>query len=91
MQERFEARVEGRVQGVCFRYYTRQRAQELGLTGWVRNEPDGSVKVLAEGSRPQLNELVAFLHRGPDGAKVTNVSLEWHSSSGDLGSFRVAR
>lgn len=90
MDERFEASVQGRVQGVCFRHYTRKRAQELQLRGWVRNERDGSVKVLAEGPREQLDALLEFLHRGPDGARVDRVRADWQPHQGDLNSFSVA-
>lgn len=91
MDERFEARVEGRVQGVCFRYYTRQRAHELEVNGWVRNERDGSVRVLAEGPRARLDQLLAFLHQGPEGARVDHVQVDWQPHRGDLETFSVAR
>jgi hypothetical protein len=51
-KQRVEATVYGRVQGVSFRYYTQQKARQLGLTGWVANHPDGSVRLVAEGPRP---------------------------------------
>jgi len=63
-------RVTGIVQGVGFRWFVRERARRLGLDGWVRNLPDGSVEVLASGDRGQLQLLREELERGPDGAVV---------------------
>ncbi len=89
--KRLEARVEGRVQGVCFRYYTRQRATELELQGWVKNEPDGAVRVAAEGAEDRLQQLLEFLDHGPPSAKVTNLKVTWSEACGDLGPFAVVR
>jgi len=69
-------RVRGRVQGVFFRDSTRRRAAELGVLGWVRNEPDGSVAVHAEGPAAAVEALLAFLHEGPPGARVEAVEAE---------------
>lgn len=88
-EQRLQARVEGRVQGVCFRHYTSKRARELNLKGWVRNEDDGSVLVLAEGPRSDLDELLKFLHHGPEHAHVQHVATEWQDYSGDLTPFSV--
>jgi len=65
--------VRGRVQGVGFRWFVRERARELGLTGWVRNHRDGSVEVLAEGNDAALRALRALLRAGPAGAAVSDV------------------
>ncbi|NJL92227.1 MAG: acylphosphatase [Anaerolineae bacterium] len=62
--ERLHALVHGRVQGVSFRATTQQTAQQLNLTGWVRNRPDGTVEVLAEGPRAALERLLTFAGRG---------------------------
>lgn len=70
------ATVTGRVQGVSFRWYTERRAQELGLTGWVRNHDDGSVRVEAQGPEAAVAELVAWLHEGPPHARVASVLVE---------------
>jgi acylphosphatase len=83
------ARVFGRVQGVNFRYSTLQRAQRLRLTGWVRNEPDGSVAVAAEGPRAAVEALLAFLHHGPPYAQVERVEAEWLPASGSFDRFDV--
>jgi DNA ligase D-like protein (predicted 3'-phosphoesterase) len=68
--------VRGRVQGVFFRDSTRERAQALGLMGWVRNAEDGSVQVHAEGPAPAVEELLAFLRKGPPDAEVAGVEAE---------------
>jgi DNA ligase D-like protein (predicted 3'-phosphoesterase) len=71
----FRATVHGRVQGVGFREFTRRRALELGLRGWVQNEEDGTVRVHAEGDGEKLRSLEQFLHMGPGQARVALVDL----------------
>ncbi len=73
--------VRGRVQGVFFRAATEEEATRLGLTGWVRNLPDGSVECLAQGPQDRLDSLLAWLAHGPQTAKVTQVESEWQSES----------
>lgn len=89
-KRRLLATVEGRVQGVSFRYYTARRAKELQLHGWVRNHPDGTVQVEAEGEQDSLRELLDFLYQGSPNAKVENVSVRWAEYQGDLSPFTVA-
>ena len=72
----FYARVCGRVQGVGFRYSTILEAQRLGVTGWVRNAANGDVEVWAEGPPEKLAQLLAWLHRGPQFARVDSVERE---------------
>ncbi len=72
----FSIRVTGKVQGVFFRASTRNEAQRLGLHGWVRNEPDGSVRIEAEGNEGALDQLVAWCHHGPTQARVTEVIVQ---------------
>lgn len=67
-------RVMGRVQGVGFRYFVWREAEALGLSGWVRNMTDGSVEVLADGPRRELEELERRLEEGPRFSKVTSIS-----------------
>jgi len=86
---RLRATVHGRVQGVGFRAYTAAEGRRLGLSGWVRNELDGTVSVVAEGSDPALEALLAWLHRGPPLARVTSVDAEWLAASGNLASFQT--
>jgi acylphosphatase len=88
--ERLQAIVRGRVQGVNFRWYTRQRASQLGLTGWVRNLSGGRrVEVVAEGPRDRLGELVVFLHQGPPSSFVDHVEVTWTEATGEFKDFGV--
>ncbi len=82
--------VSGLVQGVNFRYYTRQQASHLGLHGWVRNLSDGRVEVLAEGEEESLNALLEWCRHGPPAAEVSGVEVRWEPYQGDLGPFRIA-
>ena len=68
-------RVEGRVQGVGFRWFVRERASALGLVGWVWNAPDGAVELCAAGDERRLAELRAIVERGPRGASVEQVRV----------------
>ncbi len=86
---RLHAIVEGRVQGVGFRFFVQETANALGLTGWVRNRWDGSVEVLAEGQREKLEQLLNALYRGPRSAIVDQVTPEWQLASGEYGGFYV--
>lgn len=89
--QRLHAIIEGRVQGVSFRYYTTRYAHELdAVTGWVRNLPDGTVEVVAEGRRDQLDKLLSFLHHGPPGAQVRAVKATWGAAAGDYDDFTIA-
>jgi acylphosphatase len=68
--------VTGKVQGVFYRQSTKEKALELGLTGIVKNQPDGSVHIQASGTSGQLNQLIAWCRQGPPGARVTAVQVE---------------
>jgi acylphosphatase len=81
--------VTGRVQGVYFRASTRDRADSLDLSGWVRNRPDGSVEVLAEGPEGSLRDLLTFLGQGPSGARVEHVDARWAEPSGQASPFEI--
>ena len=81
--------VIGRVQGVGFRWFVENEASRLGVAGWVRNRQDGSVEVLAAGSREQLDSLYDILNRGPRAARVDRVEVSEAEPSADLRSFRV--
>lgn len=83
-------RIEGRVQGVYYRASTVQQAQQLGLTGWVLNCADGAVEAWAQGPQEKLEQLIAWCHQGPAGARVSNVSVEWHAPK-DLQGFQIKR
>ena len=80
--------VRGRVQGVYFRANTQKVAQDLGLAGWVRNCPDGSVEIHAEGTRDQLEKLMAWCREGPKLASVSGVEVNWVATE-NLKSFDI--
>lgn len=86
---RLRAVVHGLVQGVGFRYYTLSRARLLGLAGSVRNCPDGTVEVIAEGERGLLEQLLEDLERGSIGSTVTHVDREWYPYRGQFHRFEV--
>lgn len=89
MNERLVATVRGRVQGVGFRWFVTREATRLDLSGWVANQADGSVRVVAEGERAALDDLAARLSVGPAGARVLDVSLGWSTASGAEQGFTV--
>ncbi len=91
MTKRIEATVSGFVQGVFFRSYTRQKAQTLGIKGWVANLQDGTVKVVAEGSENKLKELEQFLHEGSPQARVSKVDVHWQEARLEFNDFSVRR
>ena len=86
---RLSASIHGFVQCVSFRYYTLRQAQTLHLHGYVRNRFDGTVEVLAEGSRRALEELLSWLHKGPPSAEVERVDFEWQEPQGEFARFEV--
>lgn len=85
MSEAFEARVTGRVQAVGYRQYAQGHGARAGLSGWVRNNDDGSVAVHAEGGRPELEAFLENLKRGPYFARVRTVEVTWITPSGVSG------
>jgi acylphosphatase len=85
MTKAVDVRITGMVQGVSFRYYTRQQADRLGVTGWVRNEPDGSVAGHFEGAADAVDALVAWCRRGPAQAEVEAVAVREAGVSGASG------
>lgn len=87
--KRVHIRVTGRVQGVFYRANTRETAERLGLSGWVRNMPDGSVEIVAEGDVKQLKALVDWCHRGPPGAKATGVKVDYEYFTGEFETFEI--
>jgi acylphosphatase len=87
--ERLHARVRGRVQGVSFRFYTRDQATALGLAGWVSNCDDGSVEVVAEGPRLALERLLAWLRHGPPAARVDDLQYDFLASTDTFDQFTV--
>ncbi len=86
---RLSAIVHGRVQGVFFRGFTRRQAWELGVTGFVRNMPDGTVEVVAEGQQDALEELLERVRTGPSSARVSSVDFSWSDPTGEFDRFEV--
>ena len=87
--KRLTAKIQGRVQGVSFRYYTQRTAQNLGLRGWVRNEPDGGVAVVAEGAETELKKLLEFLKQGSPTARVRTVKFDWQVATDEFDRFEI--
>ena len=87
---RLVARVEGRVQGVGYRAFVSERAESLGLSGWVRNLPSGDVDLELEGPRETLQDLLRELRTGPPASKVQHIHVEWAPARGIHG-FQVRR
>lgn len=88
--ERLHAIVRGDVQGVGFRYFVQRKAQQLGLHGWVRNNDDGTVELVAEGSRKELEALSRAVREGPRLARVDRVETRWSEGTGNLERFELA-
>jgi acylphosphatase len=90
MPDRTRARVivRGHVQGVFFRADARERAQSLGVDGWARNDSDGSLQAVFEGPRDRVDSMVEWCRRGPRGARVDEVEVNWEEPEG-LSGFRV--
>ena len=82
--------IDGRVQGVGFRYFTKTNARDLGVKGWVKNLPDGRVEAVFEGDEERVQELIDRCKRGPRSARVDDLNVEWVSSTGKFNSFDVA-
>jgi acylphosphatase len=88
---RVHLQIRGRVQGVYFRASTVEQAQRLGITGWVRNCLDGSVEVMAEGKKAELEKLIGWCRKGPSGAQVKEVQTEWEASTEEFYNFSIKR
>lgn len=83
--------ISGDVQGVGFRAFVRRHASELGITGWVQNRPDGTVEVLAQGSKEQLEQLLTQCNKGPDTSWVDGVQVEWGEGEKQFSTFDIRR
>lgn len=86
-----QARISGRVQGVWFRNWTETEATRRGLSGWVRNEPDGSVSALFVGPRQTVENMLAACHQGPPAARVDHVETDEVDLPPGEDGFRVLR
>ena len=85
------ATVRGRVQGVSFRWYTREQAVRLGVSGWVRNDPDGTVRLEVQGAPDAVEALLRWAHHGPGHAQVSSVEVTDRAVSADEDGFRIER
>ncbi|MEW5946852.1 MAG: acylphosphatase [bacterium] len=83
------AEVHGVVQGVGFRFFVEREAKKLGLTGYVRNKPDGTVEAVASGSESVLREFLEKLNRGPSFSRVSRVETEWLEVAQEFKSFTI--
>jgi len=81
--------IEGRVQGVFYRSFTRNVAVKLGLNGWVRNLYDGRVEAVFEGDSALIDQAVKECRRGPVGSRVTDIDIKWEPFSGEAGGFEI--
>lgn len=91
MNVRARILITGLVQGVFFRREITDLARNLGVTGWVRNIPDGSVEVICEGDRDKLDKVIQFCRIGPSGARVRNVDVDWFDFMGEFRGFRITQ
>lgn len=91
MAENARARViiSGRVQGVFFRAETQRAAERIGVSGWVRNLPDGNVEALFEGPREQVDAAIEWSHQGSPASSVSNVHVSWEDYTGEHNRFRI--
>jgi acylphosphatase len=91
VMENVRARViiEGRVQGVFFRYHTQDMALQLGLKGWVKNRRDGRVEAVFEGNKDKVDQVIQWCHRGPSEARVTKVHFNWEDYTGEFEDFAI--
>jgi len=89
--EKVRARViiEGRVQGVFFRYHTEETAYQLGVKGWVRNRRDGCVEAVFEADKKKVDQMIQWCHRGPSEARVTKVHINWEDYTGEFDDFSI--
>ncbi|HEY3820879.1 MAG TPA: acylphosphatase [Polyangiaceae bacterium] len=81
--------VRGRVTGVFFRAATQREAKRLGITGWVKNRPDGAIEMVAEGEEEAIKEMVSWANHGPSAARVDSVDVRWRGYTGEFSDFRI--
>ena len=90
-KQRIHLLIRGKVQGVYYRSSACEEARVLGLTGFVRNLPTGEVELLAEGTQPVLDQLLAWCRVGPPAAQVAEVAIRYEAATGEYPDFRVRR
>ena len=88
-QKRIHLVIRGRVQGVYFRAATQREARRLGITGWIKNRPDGSIELVAEGDEDAIKELTNWTSHGPSTARVDHVDTRWRGYTGEFPEFQI--
>jgi len=81
--------IEGRVQGVFYRAFTRDLALRFGLKGWVKNLPDGRVEAVFEGPEDKIQEAIKYCWQGPPAATVTDIKIQWEEPTGEFDGFEI--
>jgi len=89
MKARIHAIIKGRVQGVFFRTFVKNLAESIGATGWIKNNPDGTVELVAEGEKTALQELLNKCKQGPALARVDVIESKWKKPTGEFKKFWV--
>lgn len=89
MVDRLHVYIDGYVQGVGFRFSARERAESLGLSGWVRNLPDGRVECECEGAKPDLDAMLEWCRQGPRMAEIAQVEEAWQVGPARYQGFRI--
>ena len=87
---RAHAIISGRVQGVFFRMETKRAADRFGVSGWVRNQRDGTVEAIFEGDQDKVDAVLEWCNEGPPSAKVTDVNVQWQDYAGEFNKFDVS-
>jgi acylphosphatase len=90
MKRRAHVLVSGRVQGVYYRSNAEDVARGLGLTGWIRNRPDGNVEAVFEGEEKAIEDMIAWCHKGSPSSRVDKVEVAWETPTGEFTYFRIA-
>ncbi|GAI12020.1 unnamed protein product [marine sediment metagenome] len=89
MKKQVIIKIYGQVQGVAFRYYTQDVARKLNLVGWVRNEGDGSVTIVAAGEKDKLKKFIDWCHNGPSIARIDKVEVKWMEPEAAFDDFSI--
>lgn len=89
LKARAHVLVSGRVQGVFFRVETRHEATKRNVVGWVRNTHDNRVEAIFEGQKEAVEKMIGFCRKGPSGANVTEVTVQWQAYTGEFRDFKI--
>lgn len=89
LKARAHVLVSGRVQGVFFRVETRHEATKRNVVGWVKNTHDNRVEAIFEGQKEAVEKMIEFCRKGPPGAKVTDVIVQWQTYTGEFRDFKI--